>query len=90
MSINLAAVLALAALALAVASFLLGYYAAATQERRAKKILDANLKLAIRQKRDISEWIRSNWPDETTAYRLGHSEGYQQGVLQGPFIGSDE
>jgi hypothetical protein len=75
--------------ALGVACYLLGYLAAETRERRAKAVLDANLKLAIRQKREMSEWIKANWPNEYTAYREGHTLGYQQGVLQGPELGGE-
>lgn len=74
-------VLFAALLVLAIAAFFLGWDVAESRERKAKRILDANLKLAIRQKHELTSWVRANWPNEYAAWRQGHSEGYQQGVL---------
>ena len=73
-----------AMLILAIAAFFLGWDIAESRERKAKHILDANLKLAIYQKRQLTQWVRQNWPNEYTAWRRGHQEGYQQGVLDAP------
>lgn len=70
-----------ALLVLAIAAFFLGWDIAESRERKAKRILDANLKLAIEQKRQLTQWVRLHWPDEYAAWRRGVAEGYQQGVL---------
>lgn len=64
--------------------FWLGWNAASVRERRAKRILDSNLKLVIKQKQQLYEWVRTNWPTEAAAFKAGHTEGYQQGVLHSP------
>lgn len=69
---------------LSICSFLLGYDIAETRERKAKRILDANLRLEIRKKQEITSWVRAHWPTEWDAYHSGHFAGYQQGVLQAP------
>jgi hypothetical protein len=62
--------------------FALGWDVAETRERKAKSHLDRNLKLAIKQKHELTTWINQNWPNEFEAYQKGHAEGYQQGILQ--------
>lgn len=37
------------------------------------------LRLVEKQKREIGEWVRKNWPTELAAFENGHSQGYQQG-----------
>ena len=71
-------------------SFLLGWDIAESREREAKRILDGNLKLAIRQKRELTKWIGENWPSEFDAYRRGHLEGYQQGISQSAELEADQ
>ena len=66
------------------AAFLTGYTMAQTREREAAKKIEANLRDLKNQKANLTKWVRSNWPDEFAAYRRGHREGYQQGVLQSP------
>lgn len=75
---------------LSIASFALGWNVAENRERKAKKILDANLRLAIRQKNDLTSWIRENWPNEYAAHQNGHMAGYQQGVLDAPLLEDTE
>lgn len=67
-----------------VAAFWLGYNTAETRERRAHKQTKQTLREVEMQKRRLTHWVRKNWPNEFTAYRRGHAEGYQQGVLQAP------
>lgn len=75
-----------ALIVLAIAAFFLGWDIAESRERKAKYILDANLKLAIRQKNQLSQWVRQNWPNEYAAMQRGYHEGYQQGVIQSPYL----
>lgn len=37
-----------------------------------------------RDRNNMANWIRENWPTEFDAYTRGAGDGYQQGVLQGP------
>lgn len=67
-----------------ITAFVLGYTAAETHERRAHAMTKKSLQEVHRQKRELSNWVRKNWPSETAAYSLGHIEGYQQGVTQSP------
>lgn len=75
---------ALFLLSLGVASFLLGWEAANHDARRIQRGLSSQLRLAKKQRYELTEWVKTNWPDEYSAYRSGVSEGYQQGVLHAP------
>lgn len=67
---------------IAIAAFYLGYQAAETKERQAKKDLQRQAREVRNQMSKLSRWVRENWPNEYAAYRNGHIEGYQQGVYQ--------
>lgn len=69
---------------LMIAAFWIGYTAAETREREARDLIEKNLRDLRNQKAKLTQWVRSNWPNEFEAYRRGHQEGYQQGVLQSP------
>lgn len=74
---------ALAALiVLIIAAFFLGWDIAEARERKAKEFLNRNIKLLSQQKQELTTWVRTNWPNEYEAYKRGHIEGYQQGILQ--------
>lgn len=64
------------------AAFFLGFTAARDDERRAHAKTRKLLQQVNRQKRDMTKWVQTNWPDEFAAYKNGHINGYQQGVLQ--------
>ena len=75
------------------AAFITGYTAAETKERKAHDQLRTTIRNIEQQKRSLTTWVRENWPNEFDAYRRGHQEGYQQGVLHSPFLegwGADE
>ena len=67
---------------LAIGSFFLGYDISETKERLAKKQLQRQIRETRNQMSQLSRWVRENWPDEYTAYRNGHIDGYQQGIYQ--------
>lgn len=87
---NLMFVLIVAAMAVSIVGFILGYAAANVAEREAVDMLKAHLNMIKRQKMELSQWVEKNWPTEYAAYTLGHTEGYQQGVLQGPDLEDDQ
>lgn len=63
--------------AMGLIGFIMGASAALSDERKAKKFVEG-------QRYEISQYVQANWPDEHASYRVGHSTGYQQGVLQSP------
>lgn len=65
-----------------IAAFWLGFNAASALERNAHNRTKKTLWDIQRQKVNLTKWVRGNWPNEFEAYRRGHQEGYQQGVLQ--------
>lgn len=76
-------------LIMGVASFVLGWFAANTRERRALRATRRERQALEQRIHGIGRWVRENWPDEAAAYRRGHTEGYQQGVLQSPELEAD-
>lgn len=84
-----AAVVGLIASAMVIV-FLLGFNAAQNRNGRISRGLRGQLRLAERQRHQLTKWVRENWPNEYAAYQRGVQEGYQQGVLQGPSLAEDE
>jgi hypothetical protein len=72
----------LAVILFIVAAFLTGYTMAETKERVAAEKLRQSLQRVQQAKYQLTQWVRTNWPNEFEAYRAGHKVGYQQGVLQ--------
>jgi hypothetical protein len=78
--------LLLTGLVLGSVCYLLGWYAAENRERKAMRSIRGEYDKRIN---NLGKWVRQNWPDEAAAYRHGHTEGYQQGVLQASQLEAD-
>lgn len=83
-------VLILAALILAGCCFYLGYDVARSWGEKVAKDLHHRLQWEQQNKHELSRWVNQNWPDEYAAYARGHSDGYQQGILQSPEMSHDD
>lgn len=81
--------LLLAMLVTGIAAFLLGWFSAISIERHALKAVRREKQALDRRLYDIGRWVGENWPDEASAYRLGKTEGYQQGLLHSPELIAD-
>lgn len=68
------AMLAIGIVILAVSCFGLGWNVAESREQKALEALRVKYQ-------EIENFVRTNWPSEYQAWKRGHSEGYQQGVL---------
>lgn len=69
--------------AAAIIGFIMGATSALSSERKAKKFVEG-------QRYELSEYVKTNWPNEHGAYRDGHSTGYQQGILQSPELSKED
>lgn len=74
----------LAVILFMVAAFWTGYTMAESRERKASATIRKQYHNLQLQKRDITNWVRRNWPTQYEAYRHGHKDGYQSGVHDAP------
>jgi hypothetical protein len=72
----------LAVILFMLAAFLTGWTMKESRETQAHQKTKNALRQVEKAKRQLTSWVRENWPDEFAAYRAGHQVGYQQGVLQ--------
>lgn len=68
-------VLIVGTIMLAISCFGLGWNVAESRERKALHALHTRYL-------EIEKWVEQNWPDQLTAWRNGHRQGYQRGVEQ--------
>ena len=69
-------------LLLSLFGYVLGYLAGRGDGETSLRAARAANRRIRQQHADLARWIRENWPDATTAHRVGVSEGYQQGIAQ--------
>lgn len=65
---------------IAIACFALGYQAGDHSNQYVLRSIRSQLHMVQKQKRELGEWVRENWPNEYAAFRQGHTAGYQQGI----------